>query len=51
MEHHRIRHKEVQFLRVPELRRVLAGFEVNRLDLLPLVVLMGISGNWAKSLG
>lgn len=40
MEHHEVGHAEVEFLRVGEIRKILAALDVKRPDLLPLVVLV-----------
>ena len=44
MERHHVKHCEVEFLRVAELRKVLAGVQAKRPDLLPLITLVCFSG-------
>ena len=44
MERHKVRHEEVEFLRVQDLRRILTTAPEKRPDLLPLIVLVCFGG-------
>jgi integrase len=44
MERNKVKHHEVEFLRVPELRKMLAVAPAKRPDLLPLIILVCFGG-------